>query len=648
MRKAGIVALFLLSFSFMSCVIVTGNLEETYSTGAGAAKEKQAPGASQSKVLIKNNSDFDVNVYTVSPYYSDSPDFTVKARQTVTKYMKPSQVSVGDLFYFQYLIKIGSASFPYFSFDSQECYKYLLIKENQNAELTIDALKSCKSESAYILLENNTTSGIYMLNGVNFVHPYGYADFNVPAGAGSAVYQLGQTDTQITLDSLKLVKVVSGTREYELPFTKAEKGKIYTISLNEGEAPGTSSRLTLKAVTPFNIDTQKRIWSFNNSSLIVSDTVKPVIKSAADMEGGFFLAGTVKNQPKQIAVYNVNPYGLVRQGYKLTFNVEKLVQVGVLDFCQGSDDSYVFLLREFFEDEKGSCTKHYLTKYDCSQKKIFWEYCFEDNGIKVEWPLESGNALNKIDDNKFLVAGAKNGSEFLGIINAGSESLELKSYVSSKVSSRGSQFTSSYYDGKDIYVTGFEGWASDYSSDYFSDYFSDYSNGYSSLNSRGFIYRFSPDDLSEYEVVYEKEGAVLSCIKGEGEDFYACGEFIDSGIIKKGLYITSRQIKNKKEAFLYVTGKAHCGLEKICLYQNKIILSGTSADDMAFSKNSQPFILAFDLKGNKLWENNSYSKYKKALNIIPNTVGSFIIQLEEVDSSNVHYVSGDLLGNEKK
>ena len=113
----------------MSCVIVTGNLEETYSTGAGAAKEKQAPGASQSKVLIKNNSDFDVNVYTVSPYYSDSPDFTVKARQTVTKYMKPSQVSVGDLFYFQYLIKIGSAAFPYFSFDSQECYKYLLIKE---------------------------------------------------------------------------------------------------------------------------------------------------------------------------------------------------------------------------------------------------------------------------------------------------------------------------------------------------------------------------------------------------------------------------------------------------------------------------------------------------------------------------------------
>ena len=95
------------------------------------------------------------------------------------------------------------------------------------------------------------------------------------------------------------------------------------------------------------------------------------------------------------------------------------------------------------------------------------------------------------------------------------------------------------------------------------------------------------------------------------------------------------------------TGKQHCWFNQLCQYNDKVVLCGTAAADFKGSKEPLPFVVAYDSQNNKLWENLSYSSYIGALNIIPNTIGTYMLQLSGKNGI-IHYVNADLLGNEVK
>ena len=79
-----------------------------------------------------------------------------------------------------------------------------------------------------------------------------------------------------------------------------------------------------------------------------------------------------------------------------------------------------------------------------------------------------------------------------------------------------------------------------------------------------------------------------------------------------------------------------------------IVLCGKSCADYAGEENPLPFVVCFDNNGNKRWANHSFADYKDAKNIVPNAIGTYVLQLVNSENNKISYMSADLLGNEIK
>ena len=128
-----------------------------------------------------------------------------------------------------------------------------------------------------------------------------------------------------------------------------------------------------------------------------------------------------------------------------------------------------------------------------------------------------------------------------------------------------------------------------------------------------------------------------------------CGEYFDSGKILKGCYLSSSLVQENKEPIKYIAtsiNKPFCYFTQVGCYDNKIIVGGEASDDFT-GNGSIPLIVAFDVNTNTtLFENTAFSKYTTLGAIIPNEINTYTVQLGS--STEVHYVSADLLGNEKQ
>jgi hypothetical protein len=78
-----------------------------------------------------------------------------------------------------------------------------------------------------------------------------------------------------------------------------------------------------------------------------------------------------------------------------------------------------------------------------------------------------------------------------------------------------------------------------------------------------------------------------------------------------------------------------------------IVLCGTASEDQSGEKNPVSIVAAFGKEGKQLWENTGSSSYKNALSVIPNNIGTYIIQMEASQGSAIHYASADLQGKTK-
>ena len=194
-------------------------------------------------------------------------------------------------------------------------------------------------------------------------------------------------------------------------------------------------------------------------------------------------------------------------------------------------------------------------------------------------------------------------------------------------------FTSIWYDGTDFYVCGYENW----------------DISYNELSHKGIIYKFNPKNLSDNHEVYSCDRALFFCIDGSDNNWYACGEYADNGKILKGCYISKNMADEGKEPVKYATystNRNFCYFTQLCCYQNKIIIAGKASDSFDESVNPLPIIVAFDKASDEiLWENTNFTSYNNINAIIPNKIGTYVVQLQS--DSHFHYVSADLLGNEK-
>ncbi len=701
--KKRILVISIICFFLSSCINIF-NKEEKVPIDNGNNPEQNNPVLSENDgiVVFTNNSKFDVNIYKNINPYSGEPFCKVPANQSLSVATRESSdQELGDVLYIEYLIKIGNADFPYWTKEASSGWKTgIIVKKKESTQVTIDEINECKSKSAYLLIENNTNSNIRVNNANTPLKPYGSKkedDMYVAKNGGCGVYEVSPLkvgeSSDINLGYLTNVKIkIDGTNEKSLPVGNDDvvAGNIYTISVNTDEKGVTSA--SLKAVTPFNIDTQRKIWSADNSMFMTqrsdgSEKYVPVcIRPSSDGKSTLvmgtntrsFIIGTGDNTKRITTdlpgIIRVNEYGeYPKDGDFRTFifttdEAESLKRIEVIDFVEQNDGYVVMLLKRcfdenFYDDYLIIC---YNFNAQDNQQAIKWYKVISPDENPQEYKelvfrKDTKNKLVKIGEDEYICVGACDyyvaaSEEYLlqnrrhmlfyvdGKLIEKNKNTDdgFKMILSDEGSSSGTEriLSSAYFDGSDLYVCGYENWEP---------------SGYTGTHT-GKIWKSSISEIKNgnfdfANCEYSKDYCLFFSIDGTGSDFGVCGEYYakDDGGALKGCYVTSRMIKEDSSCTpkLYsIKVKQHCWFNQLCQYGNKIVLCGKAGTTMD-GKEPLPFVVAYDYNGNKLWENLSFTGYTDALNIIPNSIGTYMLQLSGKNGI-IHYVNADLLGNEKK
>lgn len=676
MKRKNFLFVFLFLFSFVSCVQINtpsgdNNGGKTPDNGGETPVVNDGKGT----VSFRNQSDYDVNVYLALNPYTGSIACTVPAKGTVDYSFVPSDDSYGDVFWFEYLIKIGNATFPYCSEQASSGFKYIKLSANEKKTLDIDELTKCESKSAYFLIENNTASNLRLMNASTPMKTAGLSEVLIDAGK-DAVYEIGPKDTDATLGSIGLVKVRMDIEDIALPVTNKDvkAGNIYTISVNTDDK-GVSSA-SLKAITPFNIDTQKKIWAFDDK---LFDTNFSICMRPSYDKKSTIIMGTPKSDYTKVGFVKVDEYK------NQEFNPENfiayefdesskyyLVESEVVDFIEQEDGSVVFLVSRLFTEKENVTSAgnlidedllgqdYVISSYDFRNKKLYWYSYLSDMFFRND----SKNKLVPIEKDKYILVGS-NYSQPEGFANnaygyeliyvdASNPKAVTKTIINSMdeasyddagdgtTAEKERSLTSAYYDGTNLYFCGYENWEpKNYSTTHVGKI---WKTTVGEITGKTFKFTDSSN------VIYSHENCLFFSMDGIGSNFVVCGEYRDTGKILKGCFVSSREIaKNAEcEPVLYVAkGKKHCWFNQLCQYNDKVVLCGIAGDDFGASTGALPFVVAYDYANKKLWENLSFSDYTDALNIIPNTIGTYMLQLSGKNGI-IHYVNADLLGNEVK
>lgn len=666
MKRKNYLFILLVLLSFVSCNFnkqpentVPNNQgsggNESSGNGSGEIPESYQKGT----VSFDNQSDYSVNVYLSLNPYVGTPCCTVPPKGTGKFSFVPSDDSLGDVFWFEYLMKIGDATFPYFSEQPSTGYKYIKLSANETKTLVIDNLTKCETKSAYFLLENSTSSEIRLVNASSQMHDVVTGEVLIPSGK-TAVYEIAPNKTEATLGSIGLVKIKVDNAEVALPVSNSDvvAGNIYTINVNNIDKKSISA--SLKAISPFDVDTANKMWGFSESSFLYNwdDRITPVIKPAYNKENGSIMMGTLKNMRNAVGLLPVDQYGAYPEtmnylkAYTTKIPEDEIDTLMVSDFVEQSDGSFVMLLSCWDEDYY---TNNMLIAFDFSKNLPLWEYELSDDLL---FRHDSANKLIRLEDNKIVIAGGitvepENSedygeddpypmSPYLGIFDYTKKSDDGLTYVRNEEGCKTytmdppfdneSLFCSVYYDGTNIFASGF----------------TDFDAKYDSVEHDGIIYKFNAD-LSEPTEIYKKHNCLFFTLSGNGNKWYACGEYwLKASDRLLGCYVSSTMIAENKDVNpVYYFGTNICTwFNQLCTYDNMIVMCGQTSTDKEGQVNPLPFVVAYDAQGNLLWENLSYKKWATALNVIPNTIGTYILQLTDKDNRQIHFVSADFLGNE--
>ena len=629
MQKKSFISLLIIALSFASISCLFNPSQKRNSAG-----RQETPETTKIDTTFINNSSYDVNVFINAHRSLDgSVRATVKAGKSLTTKIEPSQTDSGDAFYFEYLIPIGNIGFPYFSLANSKAY---VISADKKNEITIDELTSCPTKSAYLCVENNSTSSIYLVNYNTILSPQEQESHFIEANK-CGVYILGENGNPINYKSEKMYFQI-GAKTLSLPNINFELGNIYTITV-------TNDNAVLKTISPFDIDTKRQIWSFDEN---IFETTTALLRPAYNISDGSLIMGTRSSDKKSVGLRKVNKYNLEDTVNFAAFTHDSSVTVTysqVLDFVQIKDGSIVMLIENTFGTNEDKI--QFIICYDFENKKIKWFYSFDDY---IYFYPDSKNKLYCAPDGRIAIAGAvfkatTNSNyemhRYFAVLEPKDDNVILSSsgpYKSpdftlySKENPIETMFDSIWYDGSNFYVCGYNNW----------------DTKYTDIAHKGIVWRFS-NDLSESEQIYEFYNALFFCIDGVDNKWAVCGEYCDSGKLLKGCYISSDMVDADKDPVIYTVkniSRTYCYFTQMCCYDNKIVVAGKASNDFAGTVNAFPIIVAFDKDSSTiLWENTTFTRYSDIGGIIPNAINTYTIQLHF--GNTLHYVSADLLGREK-
>ena len=615
---------------FASC---NGNPSDDYEDNKGqtvqntneATKTNESNNDNKNIITLSNKSAFKVKVYIDS--FRNEEVCTLEKGENKELNVKDAET----VYYITYFVDVGM-EVPWYDTNS-----FCVAKANENASISTPV--SMTTKNCYIAIENKSSESVIFKRGSSELTSYGSSS-SILSSSEKGIYEI-KNDSFGNFSSFNIITIKGDNIAFPSQITSFEAGNIYTIII---ESSNSNLHSALKTITPFNLDTQKQIWSFSDNTIF--DTDYPIIlRSAYNKDDGALIMGTLRTNSTEIGLKKIDKYGKESILYTIknitNTNTDLILQKSkVLDFTECADGSVAILLQNIY----GTKTINTIICYDFSKKSdrgVKYSYDFEKSQDfpydATAFRIDSKNKVISTPDGKIAIVGAvlDNGKmkRYFALWNP--DRKERINSVSNDFTnySQGikTMFTSVYYDGSDFYACGYDN----------CDF------QYQNRTHKGIIYKFS-SDLSSCEKIYEKDNAIFLSIDGNGNDWYVCGEYCDNGKILKGCYLSSSIARENKDPIKFSTSanKPYCYFSQVCCYENKIVVGGNASDDFTGSVNTIPLIVAFDRSNDSiLWENTSFYSYSNLGSIIPNKINTYIVQL--TSNNEVHYASADLLGNEK-
>ena len=619
---------------FLSCSQGSGG----GSSAAGGLVEKPGPEGGGVppqlvQVQIVNPTDYDVNLFVGLNPLQGAATALIPKGSTYTHTMPPTSGSGGDSFYFEYLIPVGGASFPYFSYENSQVYQVGLGKDNR---ITVGALTQCKADAAYLLLENTTETALSLVNGNTLMTPEGQDSYLVEAGA-TAVYAVAQ-NAQVSVAGSTMMKVSVGTREATLPDYDFEQGRVYTFSV-VSKGSTAEPQVVLKGVSPFDLDVAQQIWQ-----LQVADTESrrfriDCVRPAGEQTAGLVVAG-VDQIDGEIFLREYDVYGscTLKSTFTIqTSNAATARSYQVYDLVAGKDNDYILLVG--LATGADEPREYVLVSWNPRDKTTVWTMNLSQFGLEGAFVFREGcrNSLIQLEAGVYALAGgivqADGMHHFVGTVdrNAGDGKLLVSSYVSGSKSDffgMGVQqmLTSLHWTGSSLIAVGYEN--------------CDFS--YANRLHRGVVYQLDKSLTGGATPLHSSEGNLFFGVEGHGDTYYVCGEATGTGRILYGCFLTSTMIQGNQEPVRHTSAGAYNWFNQLCLYGSTLVLCGLTADTMDGSTNARPIVAAYNTSGQMIWE-NVYSGQSDAASCVPNKIGTYWIHLTG-GSGGHSIVSGDLLG----
>lgn len=605
-------------------------------------QQEQTPSEKVS-VSFVNNSSFSVNVF-VNAHRKMGGEVLVTLSPSESKDipMYPSSEKSGYPFYFEYLIPVGSISFPYFSFDNSQIYK---VESGKKNEIKISELVSCKEKSSYLLLENNSDSSIYLSKGGAVLTPETASNSLLDNGK-DGVYLIGQNSLELYLTDSTKYQIRIGANTVSLPEIKFDMGKIYTVSVSYTDNEYSTS---LKSISPFDIDTRRQIWS---SEPVASQYSVDCVRSAYDVKDGSFYAGSVLGKANTVFIEAFDVYG------KVTLHEEFLISPGgsyqgdgceIVDAVQTSNGNYLLLVRQYLVGYSDENSFYYILSADKdgNEKSVLNLSAFaQSNSFENVWFY--GNvckgALCPIDNDKCGIFGSvwnESGEmyQLAAVADFSSSTPAVENYWTSSESS-------DFLNG--VYRTFTSGWYDSTSSSFYAAGYNNFSEDYQNPQHSGVIYKV-PLNCSTVNEEASFGRTLFFGITGKNGQYYACGETMGNsgdGNLYGG-FISKDMVDSSLEIIRYRSTKANTYFTQINFTNNGIALCGSNSSSMDFaSDDTEGILTCFSTTGTKLWENN-YSDYYKISSMAENNIGTQILHVVKSDGTS-KILSTDLLGRECK
>ncbi len=666
MRK--IFLLFLISIFLISCGVKEDSDNNESITPEPSVPEGSVP------LLFENKSNYDVNVYIkLSPEYTKK-SFTISPSNTYNYAFYKSPTDTTIPVFFEYLIKLGNAEFPYWPEEEGVGIKIAKVSDNGGDTITIDPLTHNTTKSAYFLVENNTTSDIYLKSANTPVMPYGTDDKFIKGNGGCQVYEINFHGAPVLTGYCDNLQFVKDLEPIAFPLNNSDfnKGYVYTIAINTDDKG--KAFATVKSLTPFNVDTQKKIWT--RTTLQSTDLSISAVRPKKDVSKGYLAAFSSKKQPNAILMKDIDVYGNTLDTYSAGFllsneNPYDLKELSMIDFIEAADGSSVILGSAYCEkkdDNSDWYIDNHFLKYDFTTRifsfqKNISQYIrehveFEINETKYKNPFtyfspDRQNTLIEYEDNKYALSGCaylkiKDDDDsfnyyyysLLILLDSenSSEPIE-KIYVSNQPSTNLEQVASSiFYNKKDscFYVTEYYDWDPRYKS---------------SIPYKSRLLKFD-SNLENKTVVLDEENMLFLGITGDSSTgkYYITGEnYSTSG--QKGVLISSsnvtagEKLKSSDYSLYFAKGYSYAWFNQVCICGNNIVACGAASSKP--NAEELPIVVAFNSKGELQWQNTDYSGYTSAKSCFATSIGTYLVNLVKTEDKEIKacaIVSADLLG----